>query len=199
MKVLNNIERRDIGGALIAAFFVGTLGTFVVSVLDILSLSPLFIFGGLFILVWVSIGFGILLSFYIPSFLRIVKFALVGGVNTLVDVSVLNVLMMVSDIYTGLYFSLFKGVSFLVALANSYIWNALWTFNASSTTGKKIQTFVLVSLGGLLVNVAGAYGIQALLEAAGFSGRLFSTIAALGAVALSMMWNFVGYSKFVFK
>lgn len=199
MKVLNNIERRDIGGALIAAFFVGILGTFVVSVLNILSLSPLFIFGGLFLLVWFSIGVGIVLSFYIPSFLRIVKFALVGGVNTLVDVSVLNVLMMVSDIYTGLYFSLFKGISFLVALANSYIWNALWTFNTSSTTGKKIQTFVLVSLGGLLVNVIGAYAIQALLEMAGFSGQLFSTIAAFGAVALSMIWNFVGYSKFVFK
>ena len=198
MKVLSNIERRDIGGALIAAFFVGVLGTYIISVLDIVSLSPFFVFGILFFAVWLYVVIGSIASSFFPSLLRIVKFALVGGVNTLVDVSVLNLLMVVSDIYTGVYFSLFKGISFLVALANSYIWNALWTFQSDRTTRKKIQTFVIVSLGGLVVNVVSAYGIQILLASFGLSGQLFSTIAALGAVALSMVWNFVGYSKFVF-
>lgn len=199
MKAFSNIGRRDIGGTLIAAFFVGILGTYVIVTLNIVSLSPLLICAVLFAAVWIYVGMGIVISSYIPSFLRVVKFALVGGVNTLVDVSVLNVLMVASDIYAGFYFSLFKGISFLVALANSYIWNALWTFQSERTTRKKIQTFILVSLGGLVVNVVSAYSIQIVLAYWGLSGQLFSTLAALGAVALSMVWNFVGYSKFVFK
>ncbi|GEM_PF-3167963 len=199
MKGLSNIERRDIGGTLIAAFFVGILGTYVISILDIVSFSPFLIFAVLFVVVWICVGVGMGISLLFSPFLRVVKFALVGGVNTLVDVSVLNLLMVASDTYTGVYFSLFKGISFLVALANSYIWNALWTFQSEGTTRKKIQTFVIVSLGGLVVNVVSAYGIQVVLAYGGLSGQLFSTLAALGAVALSMVWNFVGYSKFVFK
>lgn len=192
------MERRDTRGSLVVALFIASLGTFLVWALELTSLSLYLVWGGLFMLVWCAIGVGLFISSFIPSLFRIVKFALVGGANTFVDLSVLNLLMMASGVYEGLLFGLFKGVSFLVALLHSYVWNAYWTFQDSEVNKKKVNLFIIISLGGLVVNVVSAYGIQLLFVSLGFSGQLFSTVAALGAVALSMVWNFVGYSKKVF-
>ena len=62
------------------------------------------------------------------AFYQLSKFFLVGGMNVLVDLGILNLLIFASGIAAGLWYSVFKGISFLVAATNSYFWNKHWTF-----------------------------------------------------------------------
>ena len=60
---------------------------------------------------------------------QMARFAVVGVINTAVDLAVLNTLIAISHRgRSGLLYSLFKAISFLVAVLNSYWLNSRWTF-----------------------------------------------------------------------
>jgi len=125
------------------------------------------------------------------------KFFLVGGMNTLVDLGILNLLIFVSEISSGLWYSVFKGFSFLVPTINSYLWNKLWTFKTGKGT---FSQFLVVSFIGLLINVGiaslvvNSIGIQF-----GLSAAAWASIGALAGSVVGLIWNFLGYKFIVFK
>ena len=133
------------------------------------------------------------------------KFVLVGMLNTLLDLSVLNGLIVFTGIAVGLEFSIFKGISFTIAVVNSYFWNKFWTFSSSgSSFGKanagEMGKFLAVSLVGLGVNVGVAsFFVNVLGPQAGLSPQIWASAAALAAVVFSVVWNFIGYKLIVFK
>jgi putative flippase GtrA len=125
------------------------------------------------------------------------KFFLVGGMNTLVDLGILNLLIFFSGISSGLVYSLFKGTSFLVATTNSYIWNKLWTFN--STKGKFSQ-FLVVSAIGFVINVGIASLVVNLVGPQfNLAAKTWANVGAIMGSVIGLLWNFVGYKFVVFK
>lgn len=63
---------------------------------------------------------------------QVVRFAIVGLMNTGVDLAVLNALIAISHRGgSGFMYSIFKAISFLVAVVNSYFMNTRWTFRQS--------------------------------------------------------------------
>lgn len=151
-------------------------------------------------LVCVGSGIGMIIGKKIPLIYEAVKFIVVGGLNTLVDFGVLNLLLASSGVSSGGLYSLFKGISFVVAVANSYVWNKFWTFSSSEkTNAEKIVKFFLVSGVGFGINVGIASVIvNTISPLFGLSPQLWANAAALIATAASMVWNFVGYKVFVF-
>ena len=81
---------------------------------------------------------------------RFLKFAVVGTLGTMIDFGVLNLLILTFGSSKGLA----KTCSFTVAVINSFIWNRLWTFREARDRpiGPLLVQFVLVSVGGLLLN-----------------------------------------------
>lgn len=145
-----------------------------------------------------------LLGKFIPVLFQLAKFLLVGALNTFVDLGVLNALIAFTGIATGAGYSLFKGISFTLAVINSYFWNRQWTFGAQrKEIGREFFQFFLVSVVGFLLNVGSASLIVNLVAPQfGFSGiseNLWANIGAIGAAFVSLAWNFVGYKVFVFK
>ena len=61
------------------------------------------------------------------------KYVLVGGLNFLIDLGVLNLLIALTNISQGAYANAFKAASCLVAMTWSFFWNKFWTFGALST------------------------------------------------------------------
>lgn len=62
-----------------------------------------------------------------------ITFAVVGVINTAVDLTMLNTLIAVSHRgRSGLLYSVFKAISFLVAVLNSYRLNSRWMFRYSA-------------------------------------------------------------------
>jgi len=130
------------------------------------------------------------------------KFLLVGILNTLIDLGVLNFLILVSGTASGLSFSLFKGASFLVAVVNSYFWNKFWTFEKKETTKapKEFAQFFVVALIGLGINVLiASFVVNVIGPQFGLSEKIWANLGAIAATFFGMTWNFLGYKFIVFK
>ncbi len=177
-----------------------------------LELIPLWVwpvFFPLFCLIWFL--FALFLSKKWLVFYQFGKFVLVGGLNFLVDVGILNLLIFVTSIAAGWLYSVFKGISFAVAVINSYLWNKFWTFKSPRAQGesadesvgkigKEFLTFVIVSLIGIgLNNAVASLIVNWLGPQWGISENLWANIGAVTASFLAMFWNFIGYKFIVFK
>src|SRR3989344_6644799 len=75
------------------------------------------------------------LSRWWPVMLQFVKFGIVGGLNGMIDLGILNLLIYFSGLAAGFWYSVFKSASFIAAVTNSYFWNKYWTFKSESGAG----------------------------------------------------------------
>ncbi len=142
----------------------------------------------------------------IPTIEQLAKFAVVGVLNTLVDLGALNLLIGISGIASGASFSAFKGISFSVAVANSYIWNARWTFSRpeekirAKKPQKEIAQFLAISVIGLIINITiASLVVNGVPRPSYITPEQWANIGALLATVIALLWNFLGYKFIVFK
>ncbi len=129
------------------------------------------------------------------------KFAAVGTLNTLLDLGVLNLLIFLTDISSGVPYSGFKAISFVVGTTNSYFWNKFWTFGSRlPVTMKEYGRFIFFTLIGVLINVSAAsLVVNAIGAPANINPKLWANVGALAGVFTALLWNFLSYKKIVFK
>lgn len=135
------------------------------------------------------------------SFIQFGKFLLVGASNFSIDFGLLNLFIFLSGVDKGVSYSVFKAVSFFIAIMNSFFWNRLWTFNygASSTMSRQFFKFTSVAVGGLIINVIVASLIVNFLRLDFVSPRIWANVSALISLVVVLIWNFAGYKYLVFK
>ncbi len=130
-------------------------------------------------------------------FSQLGKFGLVGSGNTFLDFGVLNLLILLTGVASGIGFSLFKGISFIVSTTNSYFWNKHWTFQ--SNEGNFWQ-FLMISVIGLIINVGiASIIVNTISPIGGMNPEQWANIGAVMATFVSLVWNFAGYKFLVFK
>lgn len=129
------------------------------------------------------------------------KFAAVGTLNALLDIAIINLLIFLTNIPKGPYYSLFVAMAFLVAATNSYFWNKFWTFQSSTpATLNEYSRFALFTfIGALINNGAASLVVNVIGAPAGFSLKLWANVGVLVGVAVSLLWNFLSYRKIVFR
>lgn len=133
---------------------------------------------------------------------QVIKFVLVGILNTFIDLGVLNILIWISGTASGLLYPAFKGVSFIVAVINSYFWNKFWTFKKKETTKnqKEFTRFFVVAVFGIGINISVAtWLVNVVGPQFGLSLKIWANVGAICATFVSMAWNFFGYKFFVFQ
>lgn len=131
---------------------------------------------------------------------QFLKFICVGVVNTGVDFGILNLLMFGTGITSGTYYSVFKGISFVCAVVNSYIWNKRWTFGRGKQWDKReFVKFLAVSTVAFGVNIGVA---SFLVNIVGplwqISSYLWANFSAVAAAGITTLVNFFGYKFLVF-
>lgn len=143
-----------------------------------------------------------------PVIGQFVRFGLIGGLNTGVDLVILNILMFIFSVYEGAGYSIIKATSFCFAATLSYFLNKHWAFKDTSKSKRAIQfsQFFAVSVVGAIINVSIAtlivtfikplFGAELIIP---LSDQLWGTIGALGGTAIGLIWNFLGYKLLVFK
>lgn len=138
----------------------------------------------------------------LPVAYQFSKFLLVGGLNFLIDLGVLNLLIALTAITGGFYAVVFKALSFLAAVTSSFLWNKFWTFRSLSVeaVGLQFVGFLTVAGLGLGLNAGIFYAVNDLVGPQGaIPPRTWANIAAFVAASLGLAWNFIGYKYLVFK
>ena len=136
----------------------------------------------------------------IHSFIR---FLFVGGLNTAVDFSVLNILLVALGTHPTTYVFI-KGVAFTVAVTNSYFWNHYWVFASAEKTNSRAArgiSFLSISLIGLAFNVLISSIVFVVLGhiAPTLSPILSANIGAVMGSIFVLLFNYTGYKRFVFS
>jgi putative flippase GtrA len=122
------------------------------------------------------------------SWLQLLKFGVVGGSGYLINLAVFALLAGVLDFH-----HLLAAVgAFCVALANNFLWNRHWTFDAGhGHPGFQAARFFAVSVAALLINLV-------VLEILVSSGSMGDLAAQAIAVAVAMPFNFLGNKLWTF-
>jgi putative flippase GtrA len=137
-----------------------------------------------------------------PIVFQFGKFITIGASNTAIDLGILNILLLVTGFHKGVFYTIFKAFSFIVAMINSYFWNKFWTFNDTERCGmgRQFLSFLLVSGVGFGIDVFIATFIVNFVEPlAGATHDVWANIGAIIAFATTVLWNFLGYKFFVFR
>lgn len=122
------------------------------------------------------------------SWLQLLKFGIVGGSGYLINLAVFAVLASA----LGLHHLLAAIGAFCVALANNFLWNRHWTFDAGhGHPGFQAARFFAVSVAALLINLV-------VLEVLVSSGSMGDLAAQAIAVAVAMPFNFLGNKLWTF-
>ncbi|MDT8441488.1 MAG: GtrA family protein [Desulfuromonadales bacterium] len=129
------------------------------------------------------------------------RFGAVGVINTLIDFGVFNLLVWLFGVLAGPGLLACNAVAFVCANLNSYFCNKQWTFGDDKAVSVHQYTrFMLVSLGGLLINSLVLY---LLVDLAVWPSRadswLWVNFAKACATLFSLAWNFIMYRLLVFQ
>ena len=121
------------------------------------------------------------------SLKEFIKFALVGLLNTGVDVALFSLM-----IWLGVSYLAAQVVSYSCAAANSYLLNKAWTFRSCGLSYGEMMRFVVVNLVSLGISLA---LLHLLHEQAGIGLAAAKGGATLGALTV----NFIGNKVWVFR
>lgn len=145
-----------------------------------------------------------------PIIKQFVRFGIIGVINTGVDLLILNLLMFIFDKQEGIEYTVFKTISFTVAVVSSYFLNKYWAFEDKNRKEevKKFSQFITISIIGAFINVGIASlvvnflvpsVITSLLPLSFMTDQLWGNFGALCGTAIGLIWNFLGYKFVVFK
>lgn len=124
------------------------------------------------------------------------RFALVGGFNTALDFGILFFLTSL-----GIDKLVANFISTSIAFVFSFFANKTFTFKTTSGDAKReFMSFMIVTLFGLWVlQPLVISGVSALLHSTNLSTAVVLLIAKLIATVVSLIWNYLLYSRVVFR
>ena len=109
------------------------------------------------------------------------KYLVVGGTCTIVDMGLLYVLTE----YAGIYYVLAAALSFTTGVTLNYFMCTGWIFEESKIKNKGVEIllYFVISIIGLLINVAGIWLLTNFLA-------LHFMLSKFLATVLTLIWNF---------
>ena len=152
---------------------------------------------------------------------QIGKFTVVGIANTVIDITILNILVLVLHFNTqiqifGFSYLVANFISVTIAMINSYLLNKYWTFKSKekkNLTQEVIKFFFITIIGmyaihQLVFNFLNIYwlwpthfivNIFHLIGVISLDNLISLNFAKFLAILVSLTWNFIFYKIWVFK
>jgi len=124
------------------------------------------------------------------------RFAIVGGANTLLDFSILFLL-----VGFGLDRIPANFISTSIAFVFSFFVNKSFTFKSTSGNAKKqFALFIIITIFSLwVIQPIVIIVVSWLMGGLGLNSGVVLFVAKLVATVASLIWNYFFYSRFVFK
>lgn len=124
------------------------------------------------------------------------RFAIVGSANTVIDFGLLFGL-----VFLGLDKIPANFISTGTAFVFSYFFNKSYTFKSTDKASKRqFALFLIITIVGLWVlQPIVIYFVSIALGGLGIQSALVLLIAKLLATAVTLVWNYILYKKYVFR
>src|SRR5258708_26902545 len=130
---------------------------------------------------------------------QFIRFCVVGGLNTFVDVLVVNLLVWGLPTQENGLLVVYNSLAYLVGAVNSFCWNKLWTFKQrSSASNDQLARFAFVTSLGIICNDAFLWLATTILSSLSLHSFLWINVAKVSAIAGSVMVSYVGMRFSVF-
>jgi putative flippase GtrA len=128
---------------------------------------------------------------------QFVKFAVVGGIGTIVNLAVLKLTLVVWSRFDPttpfVVEALASGLAFAVAVVNNYLLNRWWTFRSTGPIHTEFGKFFVVSLAGLGLNELAFWLFRARLDLHVLLSQLLAIVCVLPFnFAVNKLWSFRG-------
>lgn len=174
--------------------FVGQPEIFGISAMGLMVLVPI---------LWIlGVNLGYFLGRWFSFFIQFGKFSAIGFTNAAVDFGILNFLIYFFKTIEGGWFSIFKGVSFMVAVIHSYFWNKRWSFKDSQGNSRPAEfaKFFAVAIASTVINVFVASVVNNLIGPQfDLPARTWANLSAVAGSAAALIGSFLGFKLIVFK
>lgn len=153
--------------------------------------------------VWIlGVNLGYFLGRRISFFNQFGKYAAIGFTNAAVDFGVLNLLIFTTGVSAGIWYVVFKAVSFVCAVIPSFFWNKYWAFEAGGTGkgGAEFLKFMSVMIIAILINDGTAsLVVNYVHPVLGVGAHAWANIGAVVGSAVALIFSFAGFKVAVFK
>ena len=154
-------------------------------------------------IVWIlGVNLGYFLGRWFLFFNQFGKFVTIGFTNAAVDFGVLNLLIFTTGIAAGIWYPVFKGISFICAVIPSFFWNKYWAFEAGGSGRGKAEflKFMSVMIIAVLINDgAASLVVNFVRPVLGLSATAWANVSAVVGSAVALIFSFAGFKVAVFK
>ena len=130
---------------------------------------------------------------------QLTRFGLVGGLNTLVDILVFNVLLLCWPTTSAMVLLIYNAVAYGIGASNSFVWNKYWTFQRrQAVSHSELGRFSVTTLCGMLVNSMLLWAIGLVLNSFPLNTVLWANASKVLAISATMLLSFLGMRLWVF-
>ena len=133
------------------------------------------------------------------SFWQIVRFGIVGTLNTTIDVLTLNILLWRFPTHDANLLLLYNSIAYTLGALNSFGLNKYWTFKRrQAITGGELVRFAIVNFAGFLCNDSIIWITARILHPLIASNLLWANTSKLTALSGTMIVSYLGMRLWVF-
>jgi putative flippase GtrA len=133
------------------------------------------------------------------SLWQMLRFALVGTLNTTIDILTLNILLWRFPTHNANFLLLYSSIAYILGALNSFGLNKYWTFKRRQMiTGGEVMRFAIVNIAGFLCNDAIIWVTARILHPLIASNLLWANASKLTALCGTMILSYLGMRLWVF-
>jgi putative flippase GtrA len=130
---------------------------------------------------------------------QVIRFGIVGGLNTAIDILLLNVFLWIYPTNVTSLVLLFNSIAYVIGAVNSFLLNKYWTFkNYKRPTLSEIARFALTTAIGVACSDVILWGANVLLTRWISDTTLLTNLSKLLAILGTVGISYVGMHLWVF-
>lgn len=129
------------------------------------------------------------------------KYGAVGSMAAATNFGMLNLLSLLTGVFSGVLIIVFNIAAFAVTVTNAYFWHKFWSFGQDSKPRLiQFSRYLAVTISSAVIDSLIVYFFTTFIEApGGLSPADWENIGKAIAVVPVVIFNFLGYRFFVFR
>ena len=130
---------------------------------------------------------------------QVFRFGFVGGLNTVVDLLILNMLLLLFPTNSTRMILIFSAIAYSLGAVNSFLLNKYWTFGYQQrTTWKEVVRFILTTLCGIMWSSIILWLASNALHPILIHPTIWANASKVVAICGTALINYLGMSLWVF-